>query len=532
MVNFIFIGALIILLCILCNNFSSKHGIPSLLLFIGLGLFFGSDGAIKIQFSNYSIAEFVCSFALIFIMFYGGFGTRWQTAKPASTKAVLLSTVGVIATAVFTGLFCYFILDFQLLESFLIGAVLSSTDAASVFSILRSRKLDLKEHTAPLLEVESGSNDPCSYMLTIIVLTIMNGNAKPLDFIQMIFCQFFFAIVCGVGLSLLALWILERFHKELDGYETFFMVAIALMSYALPALLGGNGYLSTYLVGIIMGNSSIRNKKTFVHFFDGVTGLMQMFIFFLLGLLAFPSQMLSIVGTAICILIFLTFVARPLAVSLLLRPFKCSWNQILLISWAGLRGASSIVFAITATTNPAYLKNDVFHIVFCIVLFSIAFQGTLLPWVAQKLDMIDENADVLKTFTDYQEEQDVQFIRLFISRSHPWCSMKLRDLVLPPEMLIVSIQRGKEILVPNGDTEILVGDTLVITAPAFHDNQKLNLQEIVITAEHNWNNHLLREITMPKDTLVVMGKRDGDVFVPNGNTLIQEGDTLVLTKRI
>lgn len=531
MVNFILIGALIILLCILCNNFSYKHGIPSLLLFIGLGLFFGSDGVIKIPFSDYTLAEQICSFALIFIMFYGGFGTRWQTAKPTAVKAVALSTVGVVATALFTGLFCYYFLHFQFLESLLIGAVLSSTDAASVFSTLRSRKLDLKDHTAPLLEVESGSNDPCSYMLTVIILTVMNGNAEPLDFVKMIFAQFFFAIVFGVGLALAALWLLDHFHKDFDGFETFFMVAIALLSYGLPALFGGNGYLGTYLVGIIMGNSSLRNKKVLVHFFDGITGLMQMYIFFLLGLLAFPSQMANIIGTAFCIGLFLTFVARPLAVSLLLKPVHCSWNQILLVSWAGLRGASSIVFAIMAKVNPAYLKNDVFHIVFCIVLFSIALQGTLLPKVAEKLNMIDANADVLKTFNDYQEEQDVQFIRLFISLTHPWCSMTLKELVLPPEMLVVSIQRGKEILVPKGDTVIQMGDTLVITAPAFHDNQRLNLQEILISADHSWNNRLLCEISMPPDTLVVMGKRNGDVFVPNGDTKIQEGDTLVLTKR-
>ncbi len=531
MVNFILIGALIILLCILCNNFSYKHGIPSLLLFIGLGLFFGSDGLIKISFNDYSMAEQICSFALIFIMFYGGFGTRWQTAKPVAVKAVALSTLGVVGTALFTGLFCYFVLHFQFLESLLIGSVLGSTDAASVFSILRSRKLDLKDHTAPLLEVESGSNDPCSYMLTVIILTMMNGKAQATDFILMLFAQFFFAIVFGVGIAMAARWLLDRFYQDLDGYETLFMVAIALLSYGLPSLFGGNGYLSTYLVGIIMGNSSLRHKKVLVHFFDGVTGLMQMYIFFLLGLLAFPSQMAPIVGTAICIGLFLTFVSRPLVVTLLLKPVRCSWGQILLVSWAGLRGASSIVFAIMAKVDPAYLKNDVFHIVFCIVLLSIAFQGTLLPKVAEKLQMIDASADVLKTFNDYQEEKDVQFIRLFISLTHPWCSLSLKELVLPPEMLVVSIQRGKKILVPKGDTVIQMGDTLVITAPAFHDNQKLNLQEIQIPADHSWNNRLLCEITMPPDTLVVMGKRNGEVFVPNGDTRIQEGDTLVLTKR-
>ena len=280
------IAALIILLCLICNRFSDKFGVPALLLFIGLGLVFGADGPFRIHFDNFALAERFCSIALIFIMFYGGFGTRWKTARPAAVKAALLSTAGVLLTALFTGFFCRFALGFDWLESFLVGAVLSCTDAASVFSILRSKQLALREHTAPMLEIESGSNDPCAYMLTLIMLTLMEGSADPLSFAKMIVLQFALGIACGIGVFYLARPFFTRRKLDLNGMENVLLVAVIILSYAIPSALGGNGYLSTYLVGILLGNSPLRQKSVMVHFFDGITSLMQMSVFFLLGLLA------------------------------------------------------------------------------------------------------------------------------------------------------------------------------------------------------------------------------------------------------
>jgi cell volume regulation protein A len=233
---------------------------------------------------------------------------------------------------------------------------------------------------------------------------------------------------------------------------------------------------------------------------------------------------------AILIALFLTFVGRPLAVALLMKPQGCSNAQIALVSWAGLRGASSIVFAIMATVSPTYLKNDLFHIVFCVVLLSIAFQGTLLPFVAHRLKMVDPSADVLRTFNDYQEEHEVQFVRLRISEKHPWRGKKLWELTLPPEMLIVSIQRGTHIVIPNGSDTLELGDRLVITAPAFRDNQKIDLREMVLPPDHDWCDHALRDIDLPRGTLIVLSRHAGVAIVPRGDTILRAGDTVVMTE--
>lgn len=403
---FLLLSAIVILACVLCNRLSSKLGVPTLLTFILLGMFFGCDGVVKIPFDNYELAQDLCSVALIFIMFYGDFGTNWTQARPVAAKATVLSSLGTLATTGLVGLFCWKALGLEMLQGFLLGAVIASTDAASVFSILRSKRLDLKEGTASLLEVESGSNDPFSYMLTMILLSLMTGGVSPSAFAYQVFAQLAYGIAFGVGIAFIARLFLHYFRFTTDGFDSIFLVSVALLSYVVPTLVGGNGYLSVYLTGILLGNSPIQHKQGLVGFFDGLTGLMQMLLFFLLGLLAFPSQLPSIAPTALAVALFLTFVARPLVVFVLMAPFRSSLGQMLLVSWSGMRGAASIVFSILAITSPAVTSLDLYHIVFFIVLFSILVQGTLIPVFAKKLHMVDQSSDVRKTFNDYAEEPD------------------------------------------------------------------------------------------------------------------------------
>ncbi|QRN85733.1 potassium/proton antiporter [Clostridia bacterium] len=532
MIDKLFISSIVIILSIIINKFSKKIGIPSLLLFIGLGLFFGSDGIVRIPFDNYQLAEVICSVALIFIMFYGGFGTRWKTAKPVAVKALLLSSVGVILTALLVGLFCYFILRIDLLESFLLGAVISSTDAASVFSILKSKKLSLKNQVSPMLELESGSNDPTAYMLTLIVLEMMNGSTTYGKYVYIIAGQFIIGILCALALSYITIKLYNKFDLKSNGLEIIYFVGMVLLSFSLPEKIGGNGYLSTYLFGIIIGNQYLKNKRVLINFFDGLTGLVQICIFFLLGLLAFPSQMPQIIFIAFCITVFLTFVARPIAIFTLLKPLKCDMNQIALVSFSGIRGASAIVFAIIATVNPAYLKNDIFHIVFCVVLFSIAFQGTLLPYVAKKLNMIDQDGDVLKTFTDYQEENVIQLIRLPIASNHPWISLKVKELELPPQVLVVTIIKLNKAIVPNGDTIIEHGDIVLMAAPGYEEYIHIEVNEIRIHSDHDWKEKPIHSIKIDSNSLIAIVKRGNNIIVPNGSTVIKENDKLVLVNNV
>lgn len=530
MVTYLLLAATVIILCVIFNKISSKLGVPVLLAFIILGMLFGSDGILKIAFDNFSFAEQICSTALIFIMFYGGFGTKWSAAKPIVKQAILLSSLGVILTAVITGWFCYKFLDIPLLESFLIGAVISSTDAASVFSILRSNRLNLKDNTASLLEVESGSNDPCAYMLTAIILSIMSGvgNNSLASIGYLIFAQVTYGLLFACLISRAALWALKKYRFADDGFDAIFITGIAILAYAAPTVFSGNGYLSAYLVGLILGNSDIKNKKSLVNFFNGTTGLMQIIIFFLLGLLSFPSKLPEIAFSAFLIALFLTFIARPLSVFAILTPFKSSIEQQLLVSWSGLRGAASIVFAVMAVISPAKTSTDIFHIVFFIVLFSILLQGSLIPIISKKLTMIDNTVDVMKTFNDYSDEVPIQFIEFTIATNHPWSGQQISEILLPPDTLVVLLDRAGEKIVPNGNTVLQPCDKLILSAKSLSKIEGVSLIEKHIEPGHPWLNKQISEITIKPNTIIIMIQRNEKIIIPNGNTTIIENDTLVI----
>lgn len=283
MTSFLLLTAIVIFACVFLNRVSDKLGIPVLLAFILLGMFFGSDGPINIAFENYNFAEEICSTALIFIMFYGGFGTNWSMAKPVAAPAIVLSSAGVVVTALLTGGFIHFILGEPWLLSFLMGSVIASTDAASVFSILRAKRLNLKYHTASLLEVESGSNDPAAYMMTIICISLMHGSADLWGTLILLAAQIVFGLAFGFGIAAISKWALKKTAYLAGGFDMVLLTAIAIFAYAAPAMLDGNGYLSAYIAGIILGNSDFPGKRSIVHFFNGATNLLSMMIFFLLG---------------------------------------------------------------------------------------------------------------------------------------------------------------------------------------------------------------------------------------------------------
>lgn len=516
----------VIVLCILINRFLTRFGIPAVLIFIALGMVFGSEGLVKIPFDNFNVAEVICSTALIFIMFYGGFGTSFKEAKPIFPKAVLLATAGVVITAGLTGLFCYYVVGMSVKQGLLVGAVLSSTDAASVFSILRSQKLNLKDRTASLLEVESGSNDPFAYMLTIIILNWMEGGSQ--NIALLIAEEVGFGLIFGAGLGFLAVKIL-KYMEEAEGIETILMVAFVLFAYAAPVLLGGNGYLSVYLFGIIVGNARYKSKIPLIHFFDSIDRLAQILIFFLLGLLVFPSMLLPILGTAVLVFLGLTLISRPITIGLLMTPFHMSWRQQALIAFSGLRGAASAVFAIIAVVSPAYAGYDVYNIVFCVAIISVALQGLLLPKAAKKLNMVDDSQNVMKTFSDYQDDQQMQLIQIRLTPGHRYIGKRLSELNMG-DVLVVLIERGDETIIPRGDMMLQQGDVMVLSGETYQGDSDTFLDELKIETGDQKIGKKVKDIGNTGSSLIVLiRRRDGSTVVPKGDTVIQEGDVLVMS---
>lgn len=518
----------VIAICVLLNRFAQRLPIPSLLIFIALGMCFGVNGIVGIPFDDYQISEQICSVCLLFVMFYGGFGTNLKAARPAAAKAVVLSTVGVVATAGLVGVFVHFALKLEWLESFLIGSVIASTDAASVFSVLKTQKLDLKDHTASLLEIESGSNDPFSYMLTVLFVSLLQGESISVP--ALLANQILVGAAAGLLIGYAAVFFLKKCDFYMEQGKTIFVFAAAVLAYALPSVFGGNGYLSVYLCGIHMGNASLSDKRDLVHFFDAVTGIAQMMIFFLLGLLVTPSELPETFLPALLIMLFLTFIARPLAAGILLAPMGSGLRQIGVVSWAGLRGVASIVFAIYAVLGEIELHYNLFNLVFCIVILSLGIQGTLLPRVSSVLDMIDRNQDVRRTFNDYQEDNDVSFVKLHVSAGHRMAGKALKELPLAPDFLAALLLRGKETLVPNGETVVEEGDLLILAAEQFEDRENLSMSEICLDKNSKWAGKSLSEIRLPKGSLIVLIQREGKTLIPGGSTVLQAGDCLAVAR--
>lgn len=518
----------VLILCVLCSRLSNRMGIPMLLLFLGVGMLFGSDGLFRINFDDFAFAEQICSVCLLFIMFYGGFGTKWSAARPVAPQAVLLSTAGVVLTAGMTGAFCHYALGMEWWYGLLLGSVLGSTDAASVFSILRSRQLNLKYNTASLLEVESGSNDPCAYLLTSLLLTALEGQVGPAQVLLTLVRQLVLGAVPGILTAMGLLWLLDRLQEVGTGFRQVLVLAGAVLAYALPAALGGNGYLGVYLAGLWLGNARFQDKRAMVTFFDGLTSLAQVFTFFVLGLLCFPRQLPGAFLPALGVGIFLTFVGRPAVVALLLAPFRASLGQVLTVAWAGLRGAASIVFAITVVVADTPGGEQLFNMVFCVVLLSILFQGSLLPWVARRLEMIDDKENVLRTFSDYSDQADVRFLRYRLAAGHPWTGNALRTVILPPDTILAMVERRGQALVPSGDTVLEPGDELVLASLGREGERSLPLREVEVRPGSDWCGKTLAQADTPRELLVILIKRGEKVVIPRGSTLLQAGDVLVM----
>ena len=517
---------LVLLLAIIATKISNRSGLPALLLFLALGVIFSASGY---DFNNFKLAENIATIALMIIMFYGGFGTNWTMGKGTAKEAITLASLGVFATAMLTGLFCHYILKINFLESMLLGSVVASTDYASVSNILVSKKLNLKYSTAPLLEIESGSNDPTAYTMTMVFLSILSGYSVSIPII--ILQQVVVGVIGGFLLGYIFIKIIEILSIDEDGLFSVFIATMMIGTYAITSLAGGNGFLALYILGIYIGNHEFRRKRDVVFFYDGLSTIFQIAMFFLLGLLSDIHFIIDALPIGFVIAIFMLLLARPLTVFGLMAPFKMKKNQLTLISLAGLRGAAAIAFAIMVVNRGVNLSIDIFHIVFVICIFSLLIQGTALPFATKKLDMFDPNDTVLRTFNYYSDKTDLEFIKTNVTKNSPWVNKKISDIEIAFNIIIAKIERDGKGIVPRGNTYLRDGDVVVLGGEAYFDATGEDLLEIKISETHKWAGKRVRDIKMDKHELIIMIETpSGEIIVPRGNTILNPGDRAVISK--
>ncbi|WP_107037824.1 potassium/proton antiporter [Brumimicrobium mesophilum] len=475
--NILLIGSLLLLISIILGKTSSRFGVPTLLLFLTIGMVAGSDGLAGIKFDNPEIAQFIGIVSLNFILFSGGLDTHWKTVKPILREGVMLSTLGVLLTAVSLGLFVYWLTDFTIYESLLLGSIVSSTDAAAVFSILRSKSIALKANLRPTLELESGSNDPMAYVLTISFLTlVINQDQGLISILPMFFLQMTLGAAAGFGFGVVSKHIINKIKLGFEGLYPVLVIALMFITFSATDSFGGNGFLAIYICAVYLGNQDLINKKTILKMYDGLAWLMQIILFLTLGLLVFPSQVFPFMGVGLLISLFLIFIARPLAVFVSLIPFKMNLKRKFFISWVGLRGAVPIVFATYPLIAGIDKADMMFNIVFFISVTSVLLQGTSLSIIAKwlKVDLPEEDKivtehDLFITNSPKRVMQEVQ-----ISEHCAASGNKIVNLGLPKSAVISLIKRNNQFITPDGSTEIQPNDTLVVLTDTEGDFNKVS----------------------------------------------------------
>ncbi len=461
------IVAILLLLGIVASIASTRLGVPALLLFLLVGIMAGSEGPGGIQFTDPWFAQFLGVLALVFILFDGGLSTRWQSVRPTIWKGLTLSTLGVLFTALLLGWFASAVLGFSFLHGALLGAIVSSTDAAAVFAILRSRSVSLKGQLKPLLELESGSNDPMAVFLTLgFILVLTQPNASVFDLIPMFFQQMLVGGILGYGLGRAMVYTINRIKLEYDGLYPVLSIGLVILAYGLTVTLGGNGFLAVYIAAIVMGNSEFIHKRSLMRFHEGIAWLMQITMFLTLGLLVFPSEVYQIIPVGLLISAFLILIARPLSVFATLHFFKVPFKEKALISWVGLRGAVPIILATFPLLAGIPQAELFFNIVFFVVITSVLLQGTLLPQVAKWLKVdapfVKQTPSPLEFIPSGKSKNDM--FEIPVPQDSAIIGKQIVDLGLPKGALVVIINRQDELLVPRGATTIESGDNMLVLA--------------------------------------------------------------------
>lgn len=465
--NILLWAAVLILVSVVSSKLADKFAIPVLLLFLGIGILAGSEGIGGIYFNNPQFAKAIGIVALIFILFFSGLSTKWEDVKLVFRPGIVLSTAGVLLTAVITGFFAVSILKFSFLEGMLLGSIISSTDAAAVFTILRSKKISLKKPLKPLLEFESGSNDPMAVFLTVGFISILTDpNKSVLTLIPKFFLDMGIGTLIGYFMAKFIVIFLKRLRLHYEGLYPVIMLSLVLLTYVAAVFLKGNGFLAVYLAGLMLGREEFPNKKMIVRFQDGLAWLMQIIMFITLGMLVFPSHLVPLIGAGILLTFLLMVVARPLSVFLCLMPFNLSLRKKTMIAWVGLKGSVPIILATFPYMAGIQQADTIFNIVFFVVIASVFMQGTSIPALSKILKLDTPWTQKVNYPIEFEKTEgiDAELTDLIVPYNSKAVGKHIRDLRVPEKCLIVLVSREGKFIIPSGSLRIEGGDVLLVLA--------------------------------------------------------------------
>jgi cell volume regulation protein A len=464
--SILLVGSFLLFISILASKLSSHLGIPTLLIFLAIGMLAGKDGLGGIQFESPYVAKVLGTVTLTLILFSGGLDTNFEHIRPIVWNGILLSTIGVLITALAIGFFVTWITDFTLIEGMLVGAIVSSTDAAAVFSILRSKNLQLKDNLSPTLELESGSNDAMAYFLMIFFTKLLTTSPDMGIWaaIPRFFQEMLLGGLVGIVVGKAMVFVVNKIQLAYEALYPGITLAMILFTYSATNFVHGNGFLAVYIAGIILGSQNFIHKNSLVRFYDGISWLMQVAMFISLGLLVSPHKLIPIAGIGMLIAAALMFIARPLSVFIALAFTKVNFNQKLFISWVGLRGAVPIVFATHPLLESVSKSDKIFHIVFFIVLTSVLLQGTTLYPLAKWLKLEETAPEKKIKPISLSEDVKGELVELIVPFHSVVEEKKLVEIDFPRSALIVLIKRADHYLTPRGDTALKGGDKLLVMA--------------------------------------------------------------------
>ncbi len=465
--NILLIGSILLLISIVAGKTTNKLGVPTLIFFLIVGVLAGSEGIGGIHFDNAALAQLIGITALNFILFSGGLDTNWQSIKPVLWKGIALSTIGVVLTALSVGIFVHYVFDFTLVEGMLLGSIVSATDAAAVFSILRNKGIGLKGYLRPVLELESGSNDPMAYFLTITLTGIVaTGQSELIHLIPEFLKEFIIGGAMGFLMGKASVWVINNIKMETEGLYPVLTLGLALFTYSITHFLGGNGFLAIYLCAVIMGNSNMLHKRSLIKFYDGQAWLMQIILFLTLGLLVYPSRILPLVGMGLAISAFLIFIARPIGVFTSLSFFRSNTRSKLFVSWVGLRGSVPIVFATYPLLAGIPKADLIFNLVFFISVTSVLLQGTTLAYVAKLLHVAVPANMKRRVGMDFEFSDHIksEMQELILDHNSTALNKRIVDLTIPATVTIMAVKRNDVFIAPRGSTKLLENDILYILA--------------------------------------------------------------------